>query len=161
MGLFDWVGDALDFGKDALDFLGLDLGDAVSIGTSLYGIYSGREALSDQKEAAAAEAAAIRKATAIQTQRDLDDMEDGRLSTLASINAMSAAAGVNPGWGTPVTLKKEVNSRHAEDRRRLLEDAELRANSISLSQNYLSKSVSLNKQAVTIDGIGRILERLS
>lgn len=148
-----------------LGFLGdifsdLSWTDGLKIGTSLYGIYAGRKGLANQEDAAKAEAQAILKATAIQTDRDLKDMERGRMRSLASINAMSAAAGVNPGWGTPVTLKNEVSRQHGEDRRRLLEDAELRAGSLALSQHYLSKSTSLNKQAVTIDGIGRILERV-
>ena len=125
-GVGDWLGGLFD---------DLSWKDALGIGTAVYGIYSGNRALSNQKDAARAEAQAIMKATAVQTDRDLKDMERGRMRSLASINAMSAAAGVNPGWGTPVTLKKEINRQHAQDRERLLQDAELRAGSLALSQH--------------------------
>lgn len=160
------VSSALSWAKGGLSSLsslfggGGGLGDVLSIGGSLFGIFHGYRTNEEAESAQKAELAAIRKASGIQTERDVTDTRRARRRAIASINARAGAAGVNPDWGSPALVREEAGRLYDQSISRLLEDQALREQSLTLTQAHISRMTTLNNQATTVNGVGKILQRL-
>ena len=135
-------------------------GTAIGFGIDLFNYSNQRDAAKAVAEAQRRELDAIKKAAGIQTDRDIADLRKGQRRAVASVTAMAAASGVRSDWGTPVIVREDVHAQYEQDISRTLEDAELRAESISLQQNYISKARSISNQAAGINLAGNLLSRV-
>lgn len=149
MGLFDAIGSIFSGGGKSVLSLGLDL---FNLDRSLS---ASRDAEHFRKE----ELEALKRASAVQTGRDVADLRRSRLRTMASINAMAAASGVNAAVGTPAVVREEAGRQYDLDISRTLEDARLRKDSLSLQQAYAGRAGSLNRQSAWLDAAGSLLNR--
>ncbi len=156
MGLFDFVGDIWD---GVTSFLGGPGGTVTQVGLDLFGVGAQYKANEAASKAQKRELDALRRANNIQTGRNVTDLRRMRMRSMARVNAMAAAKGANPDWGSPVTVRQETSRLYEQDISRLLEDAELRSNSISLQSAYAGKSASIANQAAVLSGLRNILSR--
>ena len=96
-GAIDWIGGALGGGSSSLSGWA---GTALGLGLDLFNYDNQRDAAKAAAEAQKKELDAIKKASGIQTERDLADLRKGQRRAMASVTAMAAASGVRSNWGT-------------------------------------------------------------
>jgi len=153
MGLFDSIGSFFGGGK------GGGWKSALSLGLDLFNLDRSLSASRDAERFRKEELEALKRASAVQTARDVADLRRSKLRTMASINAMAAASGVNAAVGTPTTVREEAGRLYDRDISRVLEDAKLRKDSLTLQQAYAGRAGSLNRQSSWLDFAGSQLNR--
>ena len=101
MGLFDSIKKIAGV---ASGFFSGGWGTAIGVGLDLFGLASQHSSNKAAAEAQKKELEALKKASAVQTKRNVNDLIEEKFRAIASVTALSAASGVNPSFGTPVTV---------------------------------------------------------
>ena len=170
-----WGGDIWNFGKSIFSDIfggsgkGLGLDDIFGSGwlRKLVGVGLDGKILDDTldsidgiRDAQLEELATYKKATRVQTQRVVDDLERERRSDIGSMVARAAASGVRVNIGSPVSTRNLRNSQFELDLKRINEDYQFTATGIKQRENVIKKTAKYQKDASRMNFTGNVVRGL-